>query len=197
MSAAEKAWCYRAALGEGAHRGCPQAGAESTEQDLSQAWGNCWVWGWGCSEGSKHGMCGKRTIRQVLKAELAFVWWFEMESGTPRDKSKIFCIWQTTLRCTNNISLWIGAEGGLWDVIMVSSNPLPFLVQLSALVTPQSIPRCRNSEVTLITRMKFTLVQHQVEFETFLHRPELNPGGITTSQVMPNFFDFFHTTQFF
>lgn len=61
----------------------------------------------------------------------------EMESGTPRDKSNSFCIWQATLTRTNNISLWIGAEGGLWDVIMLSSSPLPFLVQLSAFVTLQ------------------------------------------------------------
>lgn len=31
----------------------------------------------------------------------------------------------------------MGAEGGLGDVVMVSSGPLPFLAQLSAFVTLQ------------------------------------------------------------
>lgn len=42
-------------------------------------------------ERSKHGVCGNSTIRQVLKAEPAFVWWVEIESETPRDKGKSFC----------------------------------------------------------------------------------------------------------
>lgn len=93
-------------------------------------------WGWAALWGLKHSVW-EQHLRQALKAELAFVWWFEMESGTPRDKSKSFCIWQAPLWHTNNISLWTGAEGGLWDVIMVSSSPLPFLVHLSAFVTLQ------------------------------------------------------------
>lgn len=87
--AADQPW-----RGEGARRSCRRLEqvrrARSRDPSLSR-WprGNCCLW---VCERSEHGACGSSAVRQALKAELAFVWWFEMESGTPRDKSKRFCV---------------------------------------------------------------------------------------------------------
>lgn len=111
---------------------------------------------------SNHRMSGNDTVRQGFNNELAFVRCAEMESGTPRDKSKSCCIWRATFVCANNISsLWIGDEGGLWDTLMVFTSTLPFLGPTEFIGhSPMQLPICWSWEVTLLTRMKFTLVQH-------------------------------------
>lgn len=90
--AADQPW-----RGEGARRSCRRLEqvrrARSRDLSLSQ-WpqtaGELLPLGLGMLR--ERSVCGSGAVRQALKAELAFVWWFEMESGTPRDKSKRFCI---------------------------------------------------------------------------------------------------------